>query len=283
MFELIKAVLLGVVQGFAEFLPISSSGHLVLFSKFLDYENAGLMMNVAVHFGTLLAILVVFREDIKKMIFSLPKIYGFVCGGAKVKREEDEPGALALFIIVGSIPAAAIGILFKHHFENMHDTVAPTCLALLFTACFLWSSKYAKESKNLFFMTGLQAFIIGMAQAFAIMPGISRSGATIVLAMWLGMNKELSARFSFLLSIPVVFGASLLELVGALKDSNQMGNNQLIELLAGTVTAALAGYIAIKWMLRVIKNNQFSYFAIYCALVGGGVLALSYIKPEWFV
>ncbi|MCM8535637.1 MAG: undecaprenyl-diphosphate phosphatase [Lentisphaeraceae bacterium] len=284
MSELIKAFFLGVIQGFAEFLPISSSGHLVIFSKIFSYENAGLMMNTFVHFGTLMAIFIVFRKDIKEMLLSLPQVFSFISTGAKVEKEEDKPIALAFFVVLGSIPAAVIGLLFKHHFEKMHDVLAPTCLALIFTACFLWSSKFAKENTNLYFMTGLQAFIIGMAQAFAIIPGISRSGATIVLALWLGLTKDLSARYSFLLSIPVVLGASLLEMYGAFKNSGAIfSGDQWLELLVGTVAAAVSGYIAIKWMLKLLKNDKFSYFAVYCAVMGVGILVLNWLKPEWFI
>ena len=282
MVEVIKAFFLGVIQGFAEFLPISSSGHLVIFSQLFEYQNAGLMMNIFVHFGTLLAILVVFREDIKNMIFSLPSIFPFIKNGAKVQTPADESAAMAFYIVIGSVPAALIGLSFKDYFESLSETITPTCIALLFTGAFLWSSKYAKENNNLNFMTAVQAMLIGCAQAFAIMPGISRSGATIVLAMWLGMRKNLAARFSFLLSIPVVAGASLLELIGAVKNSYQLPEGELLEIIVGTVAAAVSGYIAIKWMLKLINNNKFSYFAIYCVLVGGGILALSFLKPEWF-
>ncbi|MCH2207426.1 MAG: undecaprenyl-diphosphate phosphatase [Lentisphaerales bacterium] len=280
--EVIKAFFLGIIQGFAEFLPISSSGHLVIFSQLFDYQNAGLMMNIFVHFGTLLAIFVVFREDIKNMILSLPGIFGFISGGANVKSEKDEAGALAFYIIIGSIPAAIVGLTFKDYFESLSNTVTPTCLALLATSAFLWSSKYPKENENLNFMTAVQAMMIGCAQAFAIMPGISRSGATIVLALWLGLNKGLAARFSFLLSIPVVAGASLLEIIRVIKDGASLPEGQWVELLVGVTAAVVSGYIAIKWMLKLINNNKFSYFAIYCALVGGGILTLSVLKPEWF-
>ena len=282
MSEALKAFFLGVIQGFAEFLPISSSGHLVIFSQLFDYRNAGLMMNIFVHFGTLLAILVVFRKDILSMIVSLPKVIPFLLNKNKQESEENESAALAFYIVIGSVPAAVVGLSLKDHFESLSETLAPSCIALLFTAAFLWSSKYAKENPDLKFMTAVQATLIGCAQAFAIMPGISRSGATIVLAMWLGMQKNLAARFSFLLSIPVVAGASILELVGAIKDSYQMPEGQFLEIIVGMVAAAVSGYIAIKWMLRLINNNKFSYFAIYCGLVGGGLLALSWIKPEWF-
>ena len=280
--EVIKAFFLGIIQGFAEFLPISSAGHLVIFSQLFDYQNAGLMMNIFVHFGTLLAIFVVFREDIKNMILSLPGIFGFISGGANVKSEKDEAGALAFYIIIGSIPAAIVGLTFKDYFESLSNTVTPTCLALLATSAFLWSSKYPKENENLNFMTAVQAMMIGCAQAFAIMPGISRSGATIVLALWLGLNKGLAARFSFLLSIPVVAGASLLEIIRVIKDGASLPEGQWVELLVGVTAAVVSGYIAIKWMLKLINNNKFSYFAIYCALVGGGILTLSVLKPEWF-
>ena len=148
--------------------------------------------------------------------------------GAKVKSEEDEAGALAFFIIIGCIPAAVIGLTFKDYFESLSNTVYNYMFSFTVTAIFLWSSKYPKENEQLNFMTVTQAILIGCAQALAIMPGISRSGATIVLALWLGMNKGLAARFSFLLSIPVVAGASLLEIVRVFKDGIDLPEGQWI-------------------------------------------------------
>ncbi|RMI26783.1 MAG: undecaprenyl-diphosphate phosphatase [Calditrichaeota bacterium] len=271
MNEVIKAIILGIVQGLSEFLPISSSGHLVLFEEMLNFHQNGLALEVFVHFGTLLAVLVVFRKDIWQMIRWLPGVPGFIARGLKIEEEADIYRGLSLFIVVGSIPAGIIGLLFKDQVEQLFASPMLVLFALFTTGVILWSSRYVEEHHP--FMNLGHAILIGIAQAFAIIPGISRSGSTIVTGLWLGINRETSARFSFLLSTPVIFGATLLQLKDLLETPPP--SNEITYLTAATVAAAISGYVAIIWLLDIVRRQKLEWFGIYCfavSLIGGAVL-----------
>ncbi len=269
MSETVKAIILGIVQGLSEFLPISSSGHLVLFSMILDFQESGLAFDVFVHFGTLIAVMIAFRKDIWEMLRWLPQVPGFLTNGMKVESEADEYKAMSFFIVVGTIPAAVIGLLFEDYIEQLFTSPVIVLFALLMTALLMFSARYTEENKK--FMSLAHAIMIGFAQAFAIMPGISRSGSTIVLALWLGIRREIAAKFSFLLSVPIILGASILkfkELMEAPPPSSEIMN-----LVLGTITAAVSGYLAIIWMLNIIKRQKLEWFGLYCAIVSiGGML-----------
>lgn len=263
MNETIKAIILGIVQGLSEFLPISSSGHLVLFTEILDFHKTGIAFDVFVHFGTLVAVLVVFRKDVWEMIRWLPAVPAFVMNGMKIQRKEDEFKAMSFYIIVGTIPAAVIGLLFEKKIEGLFTSMLLVLGALLFTAFVMFSSRFTRENKP--FMTLLHAILIGFAQAFAIIPGISRSGSTIVTALWLGIKRETAARFSFLLSVPVILGASILKMKELLENPPPSG--EILNLVLGTIAAAVSGYLAIVWMLGIIRRQKLEWFGLYCAIV----------------
>lgn len=269
MSETVKAIILGIVQGLSEFLPISSSGHLVLFSMMLDFQESGLAFDVFVHFGTLLAVMVVFRKDIWEMIRWLPQVPSFLANGMKIESPADEYKAMSFFIVIATIPAAVIGLLFEDYIEQLFSSPVIVLFALLMTALLMFSARYTEENKK--FMGLGHAIMIGFSQAFAIMPGISRSGSTIVTALWLGIRRETAAKFSFLLSVPIILGASILkfkELLDAPPPSSEMMN-----LVLGTISAALSGYLAIIWMLNIIKRQKLEWFGLYCAVVSiGGML-----------
>ncbi|RMG38768.1 MAG: undecaprenyl-diphosphatase UppP [Methanobacteriota archaeon] len=271
MITLLKAILLGIVQGLTEFLPISSSGHLVLFEAILNYQEGGLAFEVFVHFGTLVAVFIVFRKDIIQMIRWLPSLPAFIKRGMKIQEEEDKYKALTLFIIIGSIPAAFFGLLFEDAVEEMFSSHIIALVALFVTGIIMWSSRYAQEHQP--FMNWRHSLLIGFAQAFAIIPGISRSGSTIVTGMWLGINRETSARFSFLLSIPVILGASLLKFKHLLESPPP--GRELINLTAATIAAAIAGYLAIILLLNIIRKQKLEWFGVYCVLVS--IFGLIYV------
>lgn len=270
--EILKSIILGIVQGLSEFLPISSSGHLVLFEEILNFNQGGIAFEVFVHFGTLIAVLIAFRRDIWKMIILLPGLPKFVFNGIRINNSEDEYKALTFFIIVGSIPAAVIGILFENQIESLFNNPILVLIALFVTGIIVWSSKFPKERKA--FMNSFQSFLIGIAQAFAIIPGISRSGSTILTALWLGINRETAARFSFLLSVPVIFGASLIKFKDLLEVPPP--TDQILNLIFGTVAALISGYIAIIWLLDVIRKQKLEWFGIYCMVVSIVGLAIIY-------
>ena len=273
MEEFFKNVIMGLVQGFSEFLPVSSSGHLVLFGDWLEIDTVSeskLLLSIVVHLGTLLAVLVYFKEDVKKMIFRLPQIPAFVKNGMKVRSEEDEQTAMIWYIFLASIPAAIIGFTFKDQLEALFSNKKAVLVALLLNAFVLWSSRYTKEKSIK--MNTLFAVLIGCGQAIAIVPGISRSGMTIVFALWLGLTRSSSASFSFLLSIPVILGASLLEL----KDIGlgQLSSNQMLNFTGACLAAALSGYFAIKLINSIIQKQKFEYFAVYCLAISATSLVM---------
>ncbi|RMG67571.1 MAG: undecaprenyl-diphosphatase UppP [Calditrichaeota bacterium] len=269
--EFLKALILGMVQGLTEFLPVSSSGHLVIFQKLLGFQQQGIAFDVFVHLGTLLAVLVVFRQDILRILRTLPGLPSFIASGFQVKSEDDQYRAITVFIIIASIPTGIIGLSLESKVELLFKSLLVVSLALIVTGLIMWTSRFAREREP--FMNGAQAFLIGFAQAFAIIPGISRSGSTIVSAMWLGLNRELAARFSFLLSIPVIFFAALQQ-TGQLLQAPP-STRELFELAVGTLSAAVFGYLAIIWLLKIVQRRRLDLFAYYCFAVGGAGLLIS--------
>ena len=273
MSEALKAIILGVVQGLSEFLPISSSGHLVLFQKMLGFEQGGLAFEVFVHFGTLMAVMIVFRRDIWEMIRWLPGVPQYLASGLKIKSPEDEYRAMSFFIIIGTIPAAVIGLAFEDEIEALFSSELLVLVALLMTGLIMWSSRYTEEDPKQPFMNIWQAIGIGFAQAFAIIPGISRSGSTIVTSLWMGIKRETAARFSFLLSVPIILGASILKFKDLLETPPP--SSELINLVLATLAAAVSGYLAIIWMLEIIRRQRLEWFGVYCilvALIGMGLI-----------
>ncbi|MGM0409912.1 MAG: undecaprenyl-diphosphatase UppP [Bacillota bacterium] len=251
--NIFNSIILGIVQGVTEFLPISSSGHLVLFQHFMNIEE-GLTLNVFLHFGTLLAVILVFWDDIIGMV-TLRKEYR----------------KLTYFVIIGSVPAGIIGVLFEDLFERLFSTVTVVGFALLLTGFFLWlSDRIEIGEKDVEQMTIKDSLIVGFAQALAIIPGISRSGSTIVGGLFKGLNRKLAAKFSFLLSVPVIGGATLLKVKDLI--SVGMGNISIIELLLGTISAAIAGYFSIRLLLKLINQEKLSIFAYYCWILGVAII-----------
>ncbi len=272
MSDIIKAIILGVVQGLSEFLPISSSGHLVLAQEILNFHESGLAMEIFVHFGTVVAVLAVFRRDVWGMIRELPGVPGYLMNGLKIEKDEDQFKAMTFFIIIGTIPAAFIGLLFKRPIEALFESPFLVLIALLLTGIILWSSRYTQVKSK--FLNWVQAIIIGFAQAFAIIPGISRSGSTIVTSLWLGIDREVSARFSFLLSIPAILGATILQLNDLL--ASPPSSTQILHLIIATIAAAFSGYLAIIWVLEIIRKQKLEWFGVYCVTVSIiGILLIS--------
>ena len=260
MEHLLKAIILGLVQGLSEFLPISSSGHLVIFAEILNFKEPGIAFEVFVHFGTFLSVLLAFRKEIVKMLYA-----PFAVWIHKVKDPElAEYLRWDLYIIVASIPAAIIGIVFKQEIELFFDNILLVYFMLLVTGLMMIGTIFL-PNKQKEFKYG-NTFLIGIAQAFAILPGISRSGSTIFTGMAQGMDRSKVARFSFLMSLPVIFGAVLLktkDLLEAPPSSAELGG-----LIAGTIVAFISGYFAIVWLLDVVKKGKLQWFGYYCIAVG---------------
>ena len=244
---ILQAIILGVVQGLTEFLPISSSGHLVIFQSFLDVNHFGNEFEILVHIGTLGSILVVFYDEIKMITLD-------------VKSKETQK--YISFIITGTFPAIFIGLGLKGTIENLFDNLFAVGLALVFTGIVLFTSIFfVKKNQNNNYKKSL---LIGIAQALAIVPGISRSGMTICTALILGMNSKEAAKFSFLLAIPAISGAGLLMVLNIGNEFQIQFPVALVALLSSFIT----GIFSLKWLISWLENGKFYYFGIYCFLLG---------------
>ena len=263
MLSVIQAVLLAILQGFTEFLPVSSSGHLVLAEKLLNLNDPQMIVfDVFVHFGTLISVVFIFWKDIIEMLKSFIK--AFATMKFKEEYEKTEYFRLGLAIIIGSIPAGTIGLLYRHQIEAFFTDPKLVAMNLVITGLILFLTRLAKPMKGK--KVGLvSAFIIGVAQAVAILPGISRSGSTMSTAIYLKTSPVQAARFSFLLSVPVIAGATLLEGRKLFNDGNTLG---IMPLLVGIAVSAVAGYFAIKVLLKIMEKGRFSWFSFYCLTIG---------------
>lgn len=257
--ELIKVIFLGIIQGLTEFLPISSSGHLVLAAELLHYQEEGVAFEVFVHLGTLFSVLVVFRKRIYRMIIAPFRVLIF-----KDRRTDYvESAQWVLFIIIGTIPAAVIGLIFKQEIELFFSNIILVIFMLFLTGSIMIASRFITNRNE--DVTSSKSFLIGVAQAFAILPGISRSGSTIVMGILLGINRSKAAEFSFLLSIPAILGATVLKINDLFHQD--ITSSQVILLLVGMISAFISGYLAILWLLDVVKKGRLEWFGIYCYTV----------------
>ncbi len=270
--SLIDAIILGIVQGLTEFLPISSSGHLVLGQELLGIiHQPDIAFEVFVHFGTLISVIAMFWKDIRLIILSIVQV---ISSPFKIKSiyKENYHFRIAVYIFIGSLPAGIIGLMFKNDVELLFNDPKFVAVMLLITGLILFLTKFSNPRKDS--KVGLaSAIVIGFAQAVAIIPGISRSGITISSGLFSGVSSAEAARFSFLLSLPVIFGATIMETKELLEVP--IRNDQFFVLFAGTIVSAISGYIAIKLVLSIIQKQKFSWFAYYCFIVG--ILGLFFI------
>lgn len=268
--EIIKSVILGLVQGLAEFLPISSSGHLVIFADILNFHEDGIAFEVFVHFGTLLSIFVAFRKELLQMINAPVKVW--------IEKSQDpelnEYLKWDVFIIIATIPAGIIGLTFKDQIETAFSNVLFVYFMLAITGLLMTITPKLKAKDTP--LTGVNTFIMGLAQSFAILPGISRSGSTIFTGLALGIDREKAARFSFIMSIPAVFGAVLLKV----KDLIEIGidANSLVNYVVGTIVAFISGYYAIIWLLDIVKKGKLKWFGYYCFLVSASGIIWTFTR-----
>tara|TARA_B100000427_G_scaffold226219_1_gene189792 strand:- start:10 stop:786 length:777 start_codon:yes stop_codon:yes gene_type:complete len=256
--DIFEAIILGIIQGLTEFLPVSSSGHLeivkVLFNN-NTLKQESLLTTVVLHAATALSTIFVFKKDIFLLFKEIKKNTCFI-----------------FKIIISMIPAVLIGFFLEEQIEDFFSgQLLLVGLMLIITGILLWTSDKIKHSNNQ--LTFLNALIIGVVQAIAILPGISRSGATISTSVLLGIDKEYSARFSFLMVIPLIFGVMIKKM---LSPEFVLENDILIPLSIGFITAFLTGIIACKWMIQLVKQSQLKYFALYCFCIAG-IIFISYI------
>lgn len=281
------AIILGLIQGLAEFLPISSSGHLVLFSNLFGLESAeesNLFFDVLVHLGTLVAVCIVYRKDIAEMIREFFSLIRELFGGKRrstsavskrhvghtsgIESNRNAPPArrLIFLLIVATLPLFLI-LPIKGYLESMRTRPILVGVALLLTGVILFlSDRFSKGRKTERSATWLDALFVGVCQAFAVTPGISRSGTTIAGGLFTGFDRKFAVRFSFLMSIPTVIAATLLTLVDALKAG--IDTTMIPIYLTGMVVAGVSGYFAIKLLSYLTTKGKFGHFAWYCWAVG---------------
>ena len=265
----VEAIILGIIQGLTEFLPVSSSGHLVLMQQFLGLKEAELLFDVCVHLGTLAAVGIVFNREIKDIVTALLRL--FATAGKKDRAlsaiESDPELKMVLLIVIGTIPTAILGLAFSGIADRLFSSVLIVGLMLMVTGTLLWLTRWTIKPDRLSGVDCLNlksAFLIGIVQGLAIIPGISRSGSTISIGLLLHIERETAARYSFLLSIPAIVGAGLFGLRNGLSETDL----SIKVLLVGTVTAAIVGYIALRALLQVVKKRSLHMFAPYCWLIG---------------
>ncbi len=258
--NIVQALVLGIVQGATEFIPISSSGHLVLVPWLLDWPEPGLVFDTIVHWGTLMAVLAFFWRDLVALARAWAR--------SLVDRKLNPPEAkLAWLIIVGTLPAALMGYLWGDFFESLFSSPGWVAVLLLVTGAILTVSEgLGKRQRSMGDLGWLDSVLIGLAQGLAIAPGISRSGATIAMGLLRGAKREAAARYSFLLATPIIFGAGLLqlaELFGA-----EAVEAELPLLIIGFLAAAISGYLCIRFLLAYLQRGRLYVFAAYCWLAG---------------
>jgi len=263
----LETLFLGLVQGLTEFLPISSSGHLVLFQNMLGFKEPQLLLDCSLHMGTLLAVCLYFRPDLKKMAtetwkYAAPFLKGrFQHGEINLISSHSN---LVLWVLVGSVPTGIIGLVFKTPLEKAFGSVSMVGMMLIITGVIVAATRLipkAYETRNRIGL--LIALTVGITQGFAIIPGISRSGTTIVCGLLFGLERELAARFSFLLSIPAIIGALAIQL-----NAESLEKIGFVPLLFGFCSAALVGLLALKLLMVMVKKGHLYYFAPYCWAVG---------------
>jgi len=259
-----SAIFLGVLQGLTEFLPISSSGHLVLAEFFLGIKEAGLAFDVALHLGTLLGVCIYFRRDLYLMIIALLRPHVL---GAEATRQH----LLAFYICLGTIPAVIAGLLLKDAVETSLRSPAVIAGTLAGVGLLLLAAdKMGKHLRDMASIGLMDAVLIGVFQVFALVPGVSRSGITMIAGLMRGLNRMAAARFSFLLSIPVIFGAGIYNLPDIIRQGSVPG--QMGFYFSGFVAAAVSGYLVISFLLRFVQTHSFAVFAYYRLLLAGVVV-----------
>ena len=255
-----NAILLGIIQGLTEFLPVSSSGHLVLGEALLGVDMQGIAFEVFVHFGTLLAVLYAFRSDIIKLFYAFLSLFRPISQDDEIS----EYRKLLLYIVCGTIPTAFVGFIFIDSIETAFSNPHLTSIMLLVTAVILFLTRFLhSENSTINFWRSIW---IGIGQAIAIIPGISRSGTTIAFGLFAGIDREKAAKFSFLLAIPAIVAGTLIKTAELM--TNTPPSYEIVALSIGTVTAAVSGYGAILLLLTVVRKSRLDVFALYCAIVG---------------
>jgi undecaprenyl-diphosphatase len=260
----IRIVILAIVQGLTEFLPISSSAHLVLLPQALNWPDQGLVFDAAVHIGSLIAVLFYFRVEVRRMLKSW---IGSLTGG-----EPDQDSLLAWWVIIGTIPAVVLGYLLQATIESELRTPWVVAMASMVFGFLLWYADATGKRKRDEYQLNLKdVLLIGWFQVLALVPGVSRSGITITLALFLGLTRQAAARFSFLLAMPVIFASGVLQTARMFTEVNPIG---WLDLLLGVILSAISAGLCIHYFLRLIDRIGMLPFVIYRVLLGVAIIAL---------
>jgi undecaprenyl-diphosphatase len=259
------AIVLGLIQGLTEFLPVSSSAHLFLTPWLLHWEDSGLAFDVALHFGTLMAVLWYFRAEWARLITSFFSILG--------KRRIDTPEERrVVFLVVATIPGALAGLALNKYAESAFRAPLVVGVMLIIAGVVLWLvDRSAPQARPLESMTMRDAVIVGLAQAFAIIPGVSRSGSTITAGRAIGLSREATAVFSFLLSMPIIAAAVVLEGPKAL----HAAGGDIAPLVAGVLASAISGWLAISLLIKLVSRHSYGVFALYRVVIGIAVILIA--------
>lgn len=263
--DTINAIILGIIQGLTEFLPVSSSGHIELGKVILGVEiEENVLFTVVLHFATALSTIVIFRKDILKLLKGLFQF------------QWNEESEFAVKVIISMIPAALVGFYFEDQLEALFDgNILLVGCMLIVTAILLYFADKAKNTNKK--VSYSNAVVIGISQAIAMLPGVSRSGATISTSVLLGNDKTKAARFSFLMVVPLIFGKIAKDIVSG---ELTLDGSQIVPLSIGFVAAFIAGLFACTWMINLVKKSKLTYFSIYCLIVG--LIAIGYVGYQTY-
>ena len=282
-----QAIVLAIVQGLAEFIPISSSGHLIIVRRLLGWNELSpaheLTFDVALHFGTLLSVLFYFRRTWIQIVRAAlgGKVVRFSESGSTDTNltvdEQKEERLLLWFLAIATIPGAIAGKLLEHSAEDyFREHIVLIAAALIVVALLMWlGEKVGTLNKPLTRISFADSLIVGVAQAFALIPGVSRSGSTITAGLFRGMTREAAVRFSFLLSTPIIAGAALLKAHELRKEGLPAGMHA--PFLVGILVSAVVGYVAIAWLIRYLQSNSLRVFIVYRIVAGVAVIALAFV------
>ncbi|ADZ09127.1 Undecaprenyl-diphosphatase [Methanobacterium lacus] len=276
--DIIQAIILGIVQGLAEFLPVASAGQVILVTHILGVtfpsQSDALAFNTLLHLGTLTAIVGFFYRDLIKIIKAfIDSLLDIFRQKFKEGLKEDVYKRLAWLMLMSTIPAAIVGALFNKQFEILFGSVVAVGIFLIINGFILYSTNYAKNGKDTVKqLTFRNAFLIGVMESLALFPGISRSGTSISAGLFLGLERECAARYAFLIALPVIGAAVLFEI----KNIGALSQNSPVTMVAAYLAVVVFGYLSIGLLIRLIKSTSLKVFAYYCWIVGALTLILSY-------
>lgn len=272
--KLLKYIILAVIQGISEVLPISSSGHIIIFQNLFNLDTSNLSTAIFLHIGSLLAVIVFYYAFLKQTIKNSYQ-YCF-----KKERNNETKNSIKLFInlLISIIPAGIVGLLFKQQIESIFSTTLSVGICLIVTGILLLILTRKSGTKTINDITPRDALIIGLFQAIGVLPGVSRSGITTIGGKVSKLKNEDAINYAFLLFIPIALGTGILEVVELINGKLILSEQELVLNLIGVIVSFIVTYFALKWILKLIKKGKFHYFSFYCFLIGIAAIIMFFIK-----